>query len=161
MMKNKESDKSSLPEGQIAIKTPSGQDTLEMPLSILKDSAIVLNVNAELDGKSSFDHIVKFSVDTTHMTVFRARYGKAQVLPYTSYLFFKPSTTIRAGSSVSESAILNINLQTKFTEHTTYVLPVVVESLDGNTDVVSRRVLYYVFKTGRPLFIKKEGCGYT
>ncbi|MFD2556670.1 discoidin domain-containing protein [Sphingobacterium tabacisoli] len=154
---HKDSDSSKLPEGQVGIKNPAGKDTIEMPLSILKDSAIVLNFNAELSGKSSYDHLVKFSIDTNQMTNYRARYGKAEVLPHTSYLFLKQFASLPAGASVSEAATLNIGLQTKLTEYTTYVLPVVVESLDGNPDVIDKRVLYHVFKTGRPLFIKKEG----
>lgn len=148
-----------LPEGSISFHQPAGKDTIEMPLSILKDSAVVIALNAALAGNTSGkDHWVSFAIDTTKIAEYRARYGSAMLLPGVSYLFFKSKSRIAAGTSLSDIAQLNIGQQTKLSEFSTYVLPVVIQSVDGNADgVATNRVLYFVFKTGKPLFIRKQG----
>src|SRR5690606_28707777 len=57
----------------------------------------------------------------------------------------------------SDTAWLNIGQQTKLMEYSSYVLPVVIQSVDGSSEGVANKVLYYVFKTGKPLFINKKG----
>ncbi len=148
-----------LPDDSVSFQLAAGKDTVEMPLSILKDSTVVLGLQAALSGNASpSDHWVNFAVDTTKIVAYRARYGNATLLPPTSWLFYKAMTRIAAGTSVSDSAFLNIGQQTKLTEYTTYVLPVVIQSVDGNVDgTATSRVVYYVFKTGKPLFINKTG----
>lgn len=148
-----------LPEGSISFLHTAEKDTLEMPLSILKDSAVVIALKAALSGSASAsDHWVGFAVDTTKIAEYRSRYGNANLLPATSWLFYKPMTRIAAGATVSDPAQLNIGLQTKLKEYSTYVLPVVIQSVDGSVEgTATDRVLYLVFKTGKPLFISKEG----
>jgi hypothetical protein len=149
-----------LPGGSISFLQDLSKDTIEMPLSILKDSAIVLGIKAALGGTvSSGDHWVNFAVDTNKITEYRAKYGStALLLPTSSYLFFKPDARIAAGSSVSDSAQLNIGQQLKLIEYSTYVLPVVIKSVDGKIEgVATSRVIYFVFKTGKPLFASKVG----
>jgi hypothetical protein len=149
-----------LPNDSISFVQAAGKDTIEMPLSILKDSAIVMGIKAALAGTvSSGDHWVTFAVDTNKITDYRARYGAAALLlPVTSYLFYKPDARIQAGASVSDSAQLNIGQQTKLLEYSTYVLPVVIKSVDGKVEgVATSRVIYFVFKTGKPLFVSKVG----
>lgn len=130
-----------------------------MPLAILKDSLVVIGLKAELSGNASAtDHWVNFAVDTTKITAFRERYGNAVLLPGTCYYFQKPMTRIAAGVAVSDSAQLNIFSQTKLEGYTTYVLPVVVQSVDGNVEgAATTRVLYYVLKTAKPASISKLG----
>jgi hypothetical protein len=149
-----------LAEGTVSFEQVAGRDTIEMPLSILKDSAIVLGIKAALSGTvSPGEHWVTFGVDTNKITDYRARYGgTVLLLPTSSYLFYKPTTRIAAGQSVSDSAYLNIGQQTKLTEYSTYVLPVVIRSVDGKAEgVATNRVIYFVFKTGKPLFVSKLG----
>jgi len=148
-----------LPDGSISFQQAAGKDTVEMPLSILSDSVLVIGVKAALSGNtSSSDHWVNFAVDTTKITAFRARYGSADVLPSLSYFFYKPMTRLSAGTSVSDSAQLNIAQETKLKEYSTYVLPVVIQSVDGKTGgAATTRVLYLVFKTGKALFASKAG----
>ena len=149
-----------LPGDSISFLQAAGKDTIEMPLSILKDSAIVLFLKAALAGTvSPDDHWVNFAVDTTKITEYRAKYGtSALLLPVSSYLFYKPNARIAAGTSVSDSAQLNIAQQTKLIEFSTYVLPVVIRSVDGKIEgVATSRVIYFVFKTGKPLFLSKAG----
>lgn len=148
-----------LPEGSISFQHPAGKDTIEMPLGILKDSAVVIKLQAALSGNTSgSDHWIIFGVDTTKIADYRTKYGAALLMPGTSYLFFKPTTRLSAGETLSEQAELNIGLQTKLVEYSTYVLPVVIRSVDGNTEgVATSRVLYLVFKTGKPAVINKQG----
>ncbi|GEP98071.1 discoidin domain-containing protein [Chitinophaga cymbidii] len=148
-----------LPGGSISFQLPADKDTVQIPVSILKDSAMVVGLKAALSGHtSSSDHWVSFAVDTARITAYRAEYGDAMVMPKTSWLFYKPTTRIAAGSPVSEDAELNIGLQTNLMEYSTYVLPVVIQSVDGNPDgIATSRVVYLVFKTGKPLVISKTG----
>lgn len=156
---SKDNTPAALPEGSISFQLAADKDTIEMPLSILKDSAIVIGLQAILSGTSAAaDHWVNFGVDTTKIAAYRAKYGTATLLPSSSWLFYKSMTRISRGISISDSAQLNIGQQTKLVEYTTYVLPVVIESVDGNTDGSgSKRVVYFVFKTGKPLFVNKAG----
>jgi hypothetical protein len=130
-----------------------------MPISILSDSAVVVGLKAVLAGAAaSADHWVNFAVDTTRIIDFRNKYGAALLLPLSSYYFYKPQTRLAAGASVSDSAQLNIVLETKLTEYSTYVLPVVIQSVDGNADgTATTKVLYLVLKTGKPAFVNKTG----
>lgn len=155
----KENGPAALTNGSISFQSAAGKDTLQTSVSILSDTTTVIGLNAALSGNaSSSDHWVDFSVDTTKITQFRALYGSAVLLPVSSYFFYKPMVRVPAGALVSEQAQLNIVQQTKLIEYTTYVLPVVIKSVDGITEgPQSTRVLYYVFKTGKPLFINKVG----
>lgn len=148
-----------LPDGSISFQQAAGKDTIEMPLSILQDSLMVIGFKAALTGNTSgSDHWVTFAVDTTKIATFRARFGSATLLPSAAYLFFKSNTRITAGASLSDAAQLNIGQQTKLMEYTTYVLPVIIQSVDGNVEgAATNRVLYFVFKTGKPLFVNKTG----
>lgn len=148
-----------LPDGSVSLQYPTGKDTIEMPLSLLKDTTIVLKLTAALTGGTATeDHWVKFSVDTTKIADFRARYGAALLLPASSYYFYKAMTRLAPGTSVTDSAELNIVEQLKLKGYSTYVLPVVIRSVDGDLQgPATKKVLYYVFKTGKPLVIPKDG----
>ncbi|WP_158800445.1 discoidin domain-containing protein [Pedobacter sp. L105] len=148
-----------LPNNSISFQYASGVDTLQRSISILSDTTLVIRFNAALSGNmSSSDHWIKFGVDTTKMAAFRARYGAAVLLPASSYFFYKPTTHLPEGASVSDVAQLNIVQETKLIEYTTYVLPVVIQSVDGILEgPATSRVVYYVFKTGKPLYISKLG----
>lgn len=156
---SKEDGPVSLPEGSVTFQQAVGKDSIQREVSLAEDPITVIDIKAVLSGAvSSADHRVSFAIDTTKIADFRARYGNGVVLPATSYLFYKPNTIIPAGSSVSDAAQLNFVQQSKLIEYTTYVLPVVIKSVDGNNvDPAVGRVLYYVFKTGKPVFINKVG----
>ena len=148
-----------LPDGSISIQLNAGKDTVQLPVSILSDSAVVISLQAVLSGVSaSADHWVNFVADSTKMGAFRDKYGSALLLPLSSYYFYKPMTRLAAGASVSDPAQLNIILQTKLTEYSTYVLPVVIQSVDGKVEgTATNKVLYLVLKTGKPAFVNKAG----
>ena len=147
-----------LPDGSVTFKQAAGKDTLFMPLSIVSDSVIVLGLNATLsDQPAAADHWVNFAVDTTKINAFRSKYGEAVLLPYSSYLFYKQLAKIAAGETISDSVKINIVQETLLKPYTTYVLPIVIQSVDGKQEgAASSRVLYLVFKTGKPLFISKD-----
>ncbi|SEA63598.1 BT_3987 domain-containing protein [Pedobacter hartonius] len=148
-----------LSDSSVTFDVSAGKDTVQIPLSIKKDSIIVVKFKASLSGGTSAnDHWVNFAVDTSRINTYRTKYGQAQLLPSGSYLFYKPLTQIAAGASSSEQAQLNIVLQSKLTELTTYVLPIVIQSVDGKVEgAASPTVLYYVFKTGASPVISKAG----
>lgn len=157
---SKEDKPAMLPAGSIAFTRAADKDTIEMPISILKDSLMVLRLNAAITGGAAkSNHWISFAVDSTKINAYRAKYGAAALnLPTTSYIFFKSMTQLRAGETLSDSAELNIGQQTKLIEYSTYVLPVVIKSVDGNPDgIATSRVLYFVFKTGKPAVINKTG----
>ncbi|RZM27673.1 MAG: DUF1735 domain-containing protein [Pedobacter sp.] len=155
---SKEEVRVSLPEGSVSFQQNGGKDTLQMPVSILKDSLTILELKVDLKGTtSSQEHWVNLAIDSTKLNEYRSKYGSATLLPASSYLFYKPTMRISANGSVSEPAVLNIGTQTKLMEYTTYVLPVVIKSVDGNADAAPDEVFFYVFKTGKPLFINKVG----
>lgn len=148
-----------LPDGSVSLQYPTGKDTIELPLSLLKDTTLVLKLTAALTGAAATeDHWVKFAVDTTKIADFRAKYGAALLLPTYSYYFYKSMTRLAAGTSVTDTAELNIVEQLKLKGYSTYVLPVVIKSVDGDLKgPATKKVLYFVFKTGKPLVISKDG----
>ncbi|WP_285010212.1 BT_3987 domain-containing protein [Pedobacter faecalis] len=154
---SKENAKMTLPEGSVSFHLPNGKDTVQMPVSILKDTTTVLELKATLGSPSSGEHWVTFAVDSTKLNEYRSKYGAATLLPATSYLLYKNNARISANGTVSEAGVLNIGAQTKLTEYTTYVLPLVIKSVDGKEDASAGEVFYYVFKTGKPLFVNKTG----
>ncbi len=155
---SKEEVRVSLPEGSVSFQQNGGKDTLQMPVSILKDSLTVLELKVDLKGTtSSQEHWVNLAIDSTKLNEYRSKYGSATLLPASAYLFYKPTMRIAANGTMSEPAVLNIGAQTKLMEYTTYVLPIVIKSVDGNLDAAPGKVFYYVFKTGKPLFINKVG----
>lgn len=155
---SKDDSKVALPNGSVSLQLSDSKDTVQMPLSILKDTTLVLDLKAGLsDAASSDGHWVTFAVDSTKILDYRLKYGDAILLPASCYLFYKPTTRISAGTTVSETAQLNIGQMTKLTEYSTYVLPVVIKTVDGKEDVATNKVLYFVFKTGKPLVINKTG----
>jgi hypothetical protein len=150
-----------LPNGSVSFDRAQGNDVIESDLSILEDKLTTLEIMANFNGTpSTDDHYITFAVDTTKIADYKRTYGNnnAKVFPTSSYLFYKPVVKLQAGASKSEAAQLNIGQQTKLTEYTTYVLPIVIRSVDGEIEGAnSERVLYYVFKTGKPLVINKAG----
>lgn len=127
-----------------------------MAIPIASDSTQVIGLQAVLADAVGSDHWVTFKADTTKLAAFRAVYGNADLLPTSCYYFYKSTARIAAGSTVSDSAQLNIILQTKLDGYATYVLPLVIQSVDGNPDgIATSQVVYYVLKTGKPSVIPK------
>lgn len=148
-----------LANGSVSIQATAGKDTIQRSVSILSDTTTVIGLTATLSGStSSSDHYIDFGVDTTKMVSYRKLYGDAILLPSTSYYFYKPKVRVPAGSLVSEQGVLNLILQTKLLGYSTYVLPIVIKDVDGVSEgIQSTRVIYYVFKTGKPATIDKVG----
>lgn len=155
----KENTRSLLPDGSVAIQTIANADTLVRPLSILKDSIVVIELAAGLSGKTSASgHWVDFAVDTTKIVEYRALYGNAILLPSSSYLLYKSMVQIPAGSLLSDSAQINIVQESQLFGDTTYVLPIVLQSVDGKPDgAATDQTVYLVFKTGHPAILSRSG----
>jgi hypothetical protein len=156
---NKNNTPPALADSSITLQQASGKDTLVMPLSVASDSTLVIGLQAALSGlTSSADHWINFAVDTTQITAYRAKYGDAYLMPFNSYFSYRLMTRISAGSSISDSAQINILHETALRGYATYVLPVIIQSVDGKTGgPATTRVLYLVFKTGKPTILLKDG----
>lgn len=147
-----------LPASSIGISGYSSQnDTLVTEMEVLTDSIITIKLNATLhENEATDNHYVRFAVDTSKIASYRNKYGEAFVLPSTSYFFVKPECQITKGSTLSDEIELNIVQQTLLRPYSTFVLPLVIETVDGNPKSVNPgEVMYLVFKAGRALFISK------
>ncbi|WP_238387765.1 discoidin domain-containing protein [Pararcticibacter amylolyticus] len=151
-------DRVALADRSVSIQLANGLDTLQTPMTLDKDSTIVLDLKAALKGEAaSNDHWVTFAVDTTRMLEYRSKYGDAMLLPTSCYLLFKPDVRIASGSSVSEAAQFNIGHQTRLVGNSIYVLPVVIKTVDGKEDFSDNRTVYLVFKTAQPKDLDRVG----
>lgn len=155
---SKNNNKAILAENSIFIEGLIESDTVLLELPIVKDSAAVIGLKAIIDNPSTSDHHISFGVDPTRLADYQAKYGNAQLLPSNAYLFVRPNCSIAAGKSISDSSELNIVEGTKLKSMTTYVLPVVIRSVDGNTDYAAKaQTLFVVVKTGKAAVISKLG----
>lgn len=149
-----------LPDGSVDFNLPATQEVVERDLEIKSVSVISIEMKAALAGAASSDlHYVTFATDTTQIATYRQKYGNsALLLPTRSYLFYKQTVAINAGTSLSEAAVLNLGFQTTLRPYSTYVLPITITAVDGKTlDPTTRRVVYYVFKTQDPLYVDHTG----
>jgi hypothetical protein len=157
----KEADKrEDLAEGRVTFDLPEIQEVVEHTVNVKEVTLVSLEMKAALPGATSADtHYVTFAPDTTKIANYRLKYGaSALLLPTQTYLYYKQTVAIPAGSNVSEPAVLNLSYQTTLRARSTYVLPLAITSVDGKPqDPVTRRVVYYVFKTGEPLYIDHTG----
>jgi hypothetical protein len=132
-------------------------DTLNYSVSTDKDTINTIEFKADVSGQTSNStHTVYFKVDTTKLSGYTAKYGSATLLPSTSYLFVQSACSIPAGSSTSQPAQLNIFNGTSLQTGTTYVLPVIIQNVDGSTSpVAAGQVTYIIISTysiyGTPL----------
>ncbi|MDR6733508.1 BT_3987 domain-containing protein [Sphingobacterium sp. 2149] len=156
---SKEDERAPLAEGVVTFDVPPERDSIQLPISLEADTIIQLNLRAAMaTGTSNSNHWVEFAVDTAKLSIYRMKYGSALLMPPSSYFFYKPQVHLQAGQTKSEAAEINIIGQTKLLEYSTYVLPIVIRSVDGLLEgPASSKVLYYVLKTGKPLLISKIG----
>jgi hypothetical protein len=156
------SDREALAEGRVTFDLPAASDVVARSLDIKNIALLSLEMKALLIGSTSPDvHYVTFATDTSKIADYRTKYGNtALLLPTQSYLYHKPTVAIAAGSAVSEAAVLNLSFQTMLKARSTYVLPLVIASVDGQVqDPKTNRVVYYVFNTGDALYV--DHTGYT
>jgi hypothetical protein len=158
--KKEEDKREELPEGRVTFDLPATQEVVEYTVNVKEVALVSLEMKAVLSGAPSADtHYVTFAPDTAKIANYRLKYGAtALLLPTQTYLYYKQKVIIPAGSNISESAVLNLSYQTTLRARSTYVLPLAITSVDGiPQDPVSRRVVYYVFKTGEPLYLDHTG----
>jgi hypothetical protein len=160
--KKDKSSREALAEGRVTFNLPASTDVVASALDIKTTTLVTTEMKAVLQGAASSDvHYVTFTADTTKIAEYRTKYGSsAQLLPTSSYLFYKSTVAIPAGSNISESAVLNLSFQTVLKARTAYVLPLAIASVDGEVqDPKTRRVVYYVFNTGDAVYV--DHTGYT
>jgi len=148
-----------LPDHSISIQGFSNKDTLVTPLPVKRDSLFVMGLTSNLSGVTSkVDHWVRFSIDSTKIDTYRAKYGECLLLPAQSYFFYKSICKIAANATLSDSIQINIIKETNLKGYTTYVLPISIQAVDGNTEnKIGNQTMYFVFKTGKPSFILRDG----
>jgi hypothetical protein len=160
--KKSESGRVALSEGSVAFDLPGSTDVVTRTLDIKNVTLVGVEMKAALQGEASSDvHYVTFATDTSKIADYRIKYGStALLLPTTSYLYYKTTVAIEKGAKVSEAAVLNLSFQTTLRARSTYVLPIVIASVDGQQlDPKTRKVVYYVFNTGDALYV--DHTGYT
>jgi len=160
--KKEESGGETLAEGRVAFDLPASTDVVARSLDIRSVSLLTMEMKAALQGDVSPDvHYVTFATDTTKIADYRTKYGNsALLLPTASYLYYKPTVAIAAGTNVSEAAVLNLSFQTLLKARSSYVLPLTIAAVDGvMQDPKTRKVVYYVFNTGEALYV--DHTGYT
>lgn len=159
--KKEETGREVLADGSVGFDLPASTEVVTRPLLEIKTVYLVgVEMKAALQGNVSSDvHYVKFATDTTKIADYKLKYGNnALLLPTKSYLFYKQTVAIAAGTNVSEAAVLNLSFQTTLKARTTYVLPIVIESVDGRPlEPAMRKVVYYVFNTGDALYVDHSG----
>ncbi|WP_443939741.1 discoidin domain-containing protein [Pedobacter sp. MW01-1-1] len=158
--KKEEATRETLADGRVSFNLPQTTEVVTNTLNIKEVSLISLEMKASLEGSVSSDtHYITFATDTTKIIDYRAKYGNAALLlPTRSYLYYKSTVALAPGNNTSEAAILNLSYQTDLKANSTYVLPLVIASIDGKKqDPKTRRVVYYVFKTGEALYVDHSG----
>lgn len=160
--KKDESKREQLTEGRVTFDLPASSDIVQQDINIKEVSLLSMEMKAALTGGTSSDsHYVTFAPDTTKLAIYKEKYGNgALLLPSLNYLFYKSTVAIHAGSSISEPAVLNLSFQNLLRPRSTYVLPLAITAVDGIVqDPGTRKVVYYVFKTGDALYV--DHTGYT
>ncbi|WP_256002569.1 discoidin domain-containing protein [Pedobacter deserti] len=158
--KKDKTERQALPEGSVTFDVPASTDVVARDLDIRKVSVVSVEMKAALQGNASSDvHYVTFAPDTAKIAEYRLKYGNsALLLPTKSYLFYKTTVAIAAGTNISEAAILNLGFQTTLQPFSTYVLPLTITSVDGVVqDPKTRKVIYYVFNTKEPRYVSHAG----
>lgn len=146
-----------LADASVSIQNYTTTDVVVNELPVVEDEIITVNLKAQLNNQvAKKDHHVRFAVDDTKIYLYRNKYGDALLLPYTSYYFYKSSCHILKGEALSDDIELYIVQETLLRAYSTYVLPLVIETVDGDTDgVVPNEVMYLVLETGKASNISK------
>ncbi len=155
-----------LAEGRVSFSVPTASEVIVIsPLYDIKTTRLVsVEMKAALNGDASSDvHYVTFAPDTTKIVDYRTKYGSTAVLlPTSSYLLYKNTVAITAGTNISEAAVLNLSFQKTLKKFTTYVLPMVIATVDGVVqDPKTRKVVYYTLTTGDGLYLDNTGFALT
>lgn len=151
---------SKLPTGSVTIHGITGADTLSAMVPLAKDSPIVFSWQAVLGSPASGSHHITFRPDSNLLSAFTSKYGPAVLLPADNYFFNQATVSIAAGTTLSDSAQLNIVQQASkdLSPYTTYVLPVTIKSIDGSSqNIAPDQVLFLVARTGKATRISKKG----
>jgi F5/8 type C domain/Domain of unknown function (DUF1735) len=139
-----------LAPGAIYISEAVNTDTAKtIKMSTDKDSLFTIKLEAAVKAATSGTHNIVLGVDTSKMAAYRSKYGNATALPSSSYFIPFASCQIPAGATKSNSAEINILSQSTLRPLTTYVLPVVIKNVDGQTPetIGQGQVIYLVLKT--------------
>jgi hypothetical protein len=140
-----------LAPGAVYIKEAVATDTLSAPkLSTDKDTIFTFKLEAAVKvAAASGSHTAILGVDTSEMSAYRAKYGNMAVLPSSCYFIPFANCNIPIGATESNAAEINIVNQTALRPGTTYVLPVVVKNVDGQTPgtIGQDQVIYLLIKT--------------
>jgi len=115
----------------------------------MEDTWFEIPVGAGFGGVNlpSSDIHVNFKVDPSLVAAYNERNGtNYPVMPEESYKFLESSAVISKGTASSNSVILNVN-PSKLGGIMAYLLPVSIESIDGNAEVnEGLKTTYYLVK---------------
>lgn len=146
-----------LADASVSIQNYTITDVIVNELPVLEDEIITVNVKAQLNNQTAKKDLhVRFAVDETKIYLYRNKYGDALLLPYKAYYFYKSNCHILKGETLSDDIELYIVQESLLRAYTTYVLPVVIQTVDGDTDgITPDEVMYIVLETGNADNISK------
>lgn len=148
-----------LKAGSVFIAGPNQGDTFDFQVPVRKDSVITLRFSAGITEKiPSGTYSASFSVDTSLISKYTAKYGNALLLPTSNYFIFKNTVKLGPDSLRSTAAQINVLLQSQLKGLTTYVLPVHLQNVNGNTNAIdlSRNVAFLKIHTGENPFVNRS-----
>jgi hypothetical protein len=148
-----------LAAGSIYIREAASSDTLSYSIPYAQDTLITMEFSAAVSGHPlpGLHHVI-FRVDTTKIADYRALHGGATLLPAANYFVDWNDCEIQPDSTLSEPAQINLLHSSMLGASTTYVLPVVIDNVDGLTGIAKPgQVLYLQVRTGASQYLPKTG----
>ena len=145
--------------GSVYIREAASSDTLSYSIPYAKDTLITMEFSAAVSGHPipGLHHVI-FGVDTTKIADYRALHGNATLLPSANYFVDWNDCEIAPDSTLSEPAQINLLHASLLGPSSTYVLPVVIDNVDGLTGIAQPgQVLYLQVRTGASQYLSKTG----
>lgn len=147
-----------LPEKSVSVYRYNFMDTLSYKVSVAKDSIVTLRFWAVVSEKiTAGKHDVKFRVDETKMSIYQTKYGAGTLLPAENYFAYDDVAKLSSDSLKSTALRFNVINTSKLLPQTKYVLPVVIESVDGKKLAVNPfdNTLFLIVNTGKSPIINR------
>ena len=134
--------------GSIFIAQADTVDAMAYNVPPGKDTTMMVNFQAAIAGQpSAYNNSVTFKVDTGKMAAYRAEHGDAPLLPATAYQFVRSVVDMPAGAPRSVSAQIKLLHTNMITVGSVYVLPVVIVSVNGKSNLMRQGQVFYIVLT--------------
>lgn len=142
--------------GSVYIREAASADTLSYIAPVTADSVITMRISAAVKNRfGSGGHTVYFRIDTSLMKKYIGKYGNAMLLPANNYFVFRQLVAL---GDTTYPAEINVIKETQLLPSATYVLPVTIDSIQGQPEAVdtAKSTLFLLVKTGKSPFVPKN-----